>query len=90
MNLISIPMLSDLMIDPDKVSLLPPEAIPVLRGELARLDSLLLARLFAGSNGKADRPDGDRRLGVEEAASKLGTSKVGFTGTLRTCHSPFA
>ena len=72
----SIPNLTDLVNDPAKVALLPPEAIPTLRGELARLDTLLLMRVaMAQNNGHSEHSaDGDRLLTVEEAAPKLGTS----------------
>ena len=36
-----VPKLADLIADPDKVSLLPPEAIPTLLGELERLRAIL-------------------------------------------------
>jgi excisionase family DNA binding protein len=76
MSLVAIPKLADLVAEPDKVALVPPEAIPAMRGELARLDSLLLARLLAGGNAKADSgPDGDRLLSAKEAAAKLGASE---------------
>ena len=73
----SIPNLTDLVNDPAKVALLPPEAIPTLRGELARLDTLLLMRVaMAQNNGQTEHSaDGDRLLDVEEAARKLGKSK---------------
>ena len=46
-------------------------------GELARLDSLLLARLFSvNGNGEADRlGDCDRLLNAKEASAKLGLSE---------------
>ncbi len=44
MSLNSVPKLVDLVDDPRKVSMLPPEAVPVIRGELAKLDSLLPMR----------------------------------------------
>jgi predicted DNA-binding transcriptional regulator AlpA len=71
------PSLAELVADPGKLSVLPPEAIPEVRGELARLDSLLLARLVSpGGNGSAHVPDGgDRLLTVKEAALKLNASE---------------
>ena len=53
------------------------EEIADLRGELARIDSLLLARLVSpNGNGQAEHPaQPDRRLSVEQAAEKLGMSK---------------
>ena len=43
------PMLVSIVADPEKVSTLAPEAVAGLRGELARIDSLLLARLMSAS-----------------------------------------
>jgi predicted DNA-binding transcriptional regulator AlpA len=72
-RLVSIPKLRDLLDDPSKVNDLSVEDVPALRGELATLDSLLLARLL--SNGQAVPPaPSDRRLTVREAAAKLGCS----------------
>jgi predicted DNA-binding transcriptional regulator AlpA len=77
MTLVSIPTLGDLAADPHKVSLLAQEAIPGIRGELARLDSLLLARLLSATrNGDADRAEeGDRLLNAKEASAKLSLSE---------------
>lgn len=74
MSLVSIPKLTDLVADPTKVFLLPPEAIPAMRGELVRLDSLLLTRLLQPSDGSRSPEVGDRLLTAQEAAAKLGTS----------------
>lgn len=61
MSLIATPKLAELFADSDKIALLPSETVPALRGELARLDSLLLARLLTGSDGTPESgPDGDR------------------------------
>ena len=77
MSMVTIPILGELLEHPDRVSALPLEAIPSLRGELARLDTLLLMRVaMAQNNGQAEYPAcGDRLLDVEEAARKLGKSK---------------
>ena len=77
MNLFAIPKLDDLVEDPRKVSDIPPEAVHELRGELARLDSLLQERLYlANRNGDTERPGaGDRLLNVEEAAERLSLSQ---------------
>ena len=76
MNLTSIPKLDELVADSGKVSAVPPEAIAALRGELARLDTLLLARLFSGSNSQAEPgPDRDRLLTAKEAGETLGRSE---------------
>ena len=53
------------------------EAVASLRGELAKLDTLLLARLLSpngtGRGEHAEPPD--RRLNVQEAAEKLSVSR---------------
>ncbi len=75
MNLASIPKLPDLLANPQRAADLPPEAIPALRGELARLDTVLLARLLSPTNGQVPIiPQGDRLLVAQEAAAKLGSS----------------
>ena len=45
-----------------------------MRGELARLDTMLLGRLLQPSNGSGGPEAGDRLLSTQEAAAKLGTS----------------
>ena len=76
-NLGPVPKLSELLEHPERVSALPLEAIPDLRGELARLDTLLQMRVaMAQNNGQGEHPaGGDRLLDVEEAARKLGKSR---------------
>jgi len=70
-----IPKLADLLADPQRAADLPADAIPVLRGELARLDTVLLSRLLATPNSQAPaNPQGDRLLDAQEAAARLGTS----------------
>ena len=89
-----IPKLADLLVEPGIVSGLPPEAIPTLRGKLAELDTLLLARLLCGVNAQSgSAADGDRLLDVKEAAAKLGISAhavyrgaAGFPFTVRIGH----
>ena len=65
-------LLAELLHNPARVSSVPVEEIPRLRGELARLDSILLSRLIAG-NERA--PVEDRLLDAEEARQKLGVTK---------------
>src|SRR5580704_1580748 len=65
--------LVDILADPEKAAGLPKTAIPQLRGELARLDTLLLSRLLEDINEKGDE-DGDQLLSVPEAAARLGLS----------------
>ncbi len=68
--------LPDLLKDPDKVASVPQEEIPAMRGELAMLDTLLLARLLREGDGGTDkRTQKDRLLKVDEAAKRLGASK---------------
>ena len=70
------PTLRDLLEDPLKVAELPREAIAQLRGELARLDTLLLTVLLSSANGGTPAAaDGDRLLDVKAAAHKLGTTE---------------
>jgi predicted DNA-binding transcriptional regulator AlpA len=57
------------------IQTLTAEAVASARGELARLDSLLLAHLIEVNGGHAEGAQPDRRLSVEEAAAKPGTSK---------------
>ena len=52
MSLNPNPELADLVADPSRVANLPLQAVPALRAELAKLDTLLLMRLtFPQSNG---------------------------------------
>jgi len=67
--------LVDLLNDPAKLEGLSPEAIPQLRGELARLDTILLAALLSSGVGQSATSEGDRLLDVEVAAHKLGTTE---------------
>ena len=71
----TVPKLADLLNDPSNLKDLPPEAIPILRAELAKLDSLLLMRLTLPQGNGQGQADGDRLLVVGETARKLGTSK---------------
>jgi predicted DNA-binding transcriptional regulator AlpA len=67
--------LAEIFADPSVIETLTAEAVASARGELARLDSLLLARLMNASGALSPSPPTDRRLNVKEAAAKLGTSK---------------
>ena len=49
------------------------EEIPAMRGELARLDTLLVSRLLQSAD-HAEHSQGDRLLNAKEAAAKLGLS----------------
>jgi len=72
-----IPKLQDLIANPPRVAELPPEAIPVMLGELERLKAALWARLASPQhNGDAEYSESrDRLLDAQEAANKLGASK---------------
>jgi len=69
-----VPTLADLLHDPLQVAQLPRETIAQLRGELARLDTLLLSRLFQDGDDH-DGAEGDKLLNTAEAASRLGVSE---------------
>jgi excisionase family DNA binding protein len=78
MTQLAVPTLSDLVREPGKLSFVPMESIPAFRAELARLDSLLLARITFrdGSHRGADGTfTEDRLLGVKEAAATFGMSR---------------
>jgi predicted DNA-binding transcriptional regulator AlpA len=69
-----VPTLTDLLNDPARISTLPREAIAELRGQIAKLDTLLFSRLLASEQPQSCT-DGDRLLDVAEAAAKLGLSR---------------
>src|ERR1700730_14461637 len=69
-----VPTLSDLLADPNKVSATPKEAIAELRGQIAKLDTLLLSRLLIGERAQPGT-GGDRLLTAAEAAKKLGATE---------------
>lgn len=74
MNPAPHPSLADIAADPAVLDAVDLGAIPKLRAELARLDSMLLMRLFGNNrNGTSERAE--RLLSVEQAASKLSTSR---------------
>src|ERR1700730_2761775 len=73
-KIVAVPTLADLLNDPERISALPKDVIAELRGQIGKIDTLLLARLF---NGEHPEPvtDGDRLLTASEAALKLGLTK---------------
>lgn len=73
-KIVAVPTLAELLSDPARVLALPNEAIAELRGQIAKLDTLLLCRLFAGSEAPPGA-SGDRLLAAAEAAQKLGTTE---------------
>jgi predicted DNA-binding transcriptional regulator AlpA len=72
----AVPKLADLVAEPGKAGLVPPEAIPAMLGDLERLKGTLWARLMLPQGpGKVEQSaDGDRLLAAREAAAKLGMS----------------
>jgi predicted DNA-binding transcriptional regulator AlpA len=69
------PGLANIFADPSMIQTLTADAVANARGKLARLDSLLLAPLMNANSRRAEGAQLDRRLSVEDAAAKLGTSK---------------
>ncbi len=54
----------------------PLQELAALVGELERIKTVALARFYVGSSdGQPEAQQGDRLLGVQEAARKLGLSK---------------
>ncbi|MEE8494405.1 MAG: helix-turn-helix domain-containing protein [Nitrospirales bacterium] len=71
------PDLAALLLHPERVAELPPEAIPPMLCQLAALQSALSARLLMipPGNGGPEAPEqGDRLLPAEEAAALLGVT----------------
>jgi predicted DNA-binding transcriptional regulator AlpA len=68
------PTLTDLLGDPTRISALPKDAIAELRGQIAKLDTLLLSRLLTREQPQRGI-DGDRLLTAAEAAQKLGATQ---------------
>jgi len=66
--------LAEIVSHPTLIETPAPGAVADLRGDLARIDSLLLARLMS-PNGRAEAAQSDRRLSVEEAATKMCVSR---------------
>jgi hypothetical protein len=48
-KIVAVPTLPDLLSDPARISGVPKDAIAELRGQIARLDTLLLSRLLGSS-----------------------------------------
>lgn len=70
----TVPTLAEILNDPAKAATLPKEVIARFRGELARLDTILLIALFSSDDGRSPTSEGDHLLDVKAAAKKLGTS----------------
>jgi predicted DNA-binding transcriptional regulator AlpA len=73
-KIVAVPTLADLLSDPVRISALPRDVIAELRGQIAKLDTLLLSRLLVSGEAQSGA-DGDRLLDVAEAAAKLGLSR---------------
>lgn len=73
-NVAAVPTLTDLLGDPARISALPMDAVAELRGQIAKLDTLLLSRLLTGEKPQPGI-DGDRLLTAADAAQKLGATK---------------
>lgn len=69
----AVPTLTDLLSDPARITGLPRNAIADLRGQIAKLDTLLLSGLFGGQAQPST--NGDRLLTAAEAAQKLGATE---------------
>ncbi len=69
-------LLAALLAEPEKAAQVPPEDVPALLGDLARLRAMLWVRLNEGTKGLGLSPEGeDRLLKAAEAAQRLGMSK---------------
>jgi hypothetical protein len=73
-KIVPVPTLAVLLNDPERISALRKEAIAELRGQIAKLDTLLLSRLLTDEQHPPGT-DGDRLLRAAEAAAKLGLPK---------------
>jgi predicted DNA-binding transcriptional regulator AlpA len=73
-KLAAVLTLTDLLGDPARISAVPRDAIAELRGQIAKLDTLLLSRLLAGGEAQPHM-DGDRLLTAAEASRKLGATE---------------
>jgi predicted DNA-binding transcriptional regulator AlpA len=70
----AVSTLADLLSDPERISALPKDVIAELRGQIAKLDALLLSRLLAAGEAQTG-PDADRLLTAAQAAQKLGAAE---------------
>jgi hypothetical protein len=61
-KLVSVPTLTDLLSDPATISAVPKDAIAELRGQIAKLDTLLLSRLLISEVLLINRYDPDADL----------------------------
>lgn len=83
-----MPKLAELVEHPERVSSVPLEAVPAMRGKLAEIDTLLLGRLLQSSNGQGKTlPERDRLLDARETAARLGMSLDSSTSTRTSSRS---
>ena len=73
-KIVAVPTLADLLNDPESISALPRDVIAELRGQIAKLDTLLLSQLLTSEQPEPGA-DGDRLLTAREAAQKLGATE---------------
>jgi predicted DNA-binding transcriptional regulator AlpA len=73
-KIVAVPTLADLLNDPERISAMPQDLIAELRGQIAKLDTLLLSRLLNGEQPKPSM-ERDRLLTAAEAAHKLGATE---------------
>ena len=73
-KIVAVPTLADLLNDPERISALPKAMIAELRGQIAKLDTLLLRLLLIGEHAEPGT-NGDRLLTAPEAAQKLGATE---------------
>ena len=60
--------------NPEGAGKVPRESIPALMAQLAALQSILASRLVGGQSSSNGNAEGDRLVGIQEAAQKLGVS----------------
>ena len=70
-----IPDLAGVVADPGKVSLVSPEAVPAMLGDLERVKAALWARLVTQDGNRNGETGGDQLLDATEAAAKIKVSK---------------
>jgi len=71
-----VPKLGDLLADPGKADLVPPEAIPAMLANIELLKAMLWLRLTVpnGTSQAKERRNGERLLCAKETAARMGVS----------------
>ena len=80
----AVSTLADLLSDPERISALPKDVIAELRGQIAKLDTLLLSRLLAAGEAQTGRT----AIGCSrppKLRKNLVLRKTGCTGTRTHC-----